>query len=130
MEFQFRKMEKDEALEITKWHYESPYSFYDLENDKDDLQEFLNLENTLDKSFLLALNENMALEGFLELTQREDCIEIGLRMSPDLTGKGMGLSFVQCGLKFLRTNFPMRTIKLLVLSSNINFEYSRNQELL
>lgn len=111
-------MEKDEALEITKWHYESTYSFYDLENDQDDLQEFLNLENTPNKSFFSALNENMELAGFFELTHREDCIEVGLGMRPDLTGMGMGLSFVQSGMKFLRTNYPIRKIKLLVLSSN------------
>ena len=34
-------MTDEEATQISGWHYESPYDFYDATSDADDLQEIL-----------------------------------------------------------------------------------------
>jgi len=37
--YRFRQMEDEEATQISGWHYEPPYDFYDATSDPDDLQE-------------------------------------------------------------------------------------------
>ena len=41
MKFTFREMTEPEAIEISEWHYDPPYDFYDLRNDMEDAREFL-----------------------------------------------------------------------------------------
>ena len=39
--YQFRQMGDEEAQEISRWHYEPPYDFYDSTSDPDDLAELV-----------------------------------------------------------------------------------------
>lgn len=45
MQFHFSLMSQSDAEKIADWHYEGIYSFYDMENDPEDLQELLSPEN-------------------------------------------------------------------------------------
>lgn len=45
MQFYFSLMSQSDAEKIADWHYEGIYSFYDMENDPEDLQELLSPEN-------------------------------------------------------------------------------------
>lgn len=44
MQFHFSLMNQSDAEKIADWHYEGIYSFYDMENDPEDLQELLSPE--------------------------------------------------------------------------------------
>ena len=44
MQFHFSLMSQSDAEKIADWHYEGIYSFYDMENDPEDLQELLSPE--------------------------------------------------------------------------------------
>ena len=43
MSYSIKPLTQEEALIIAyKWHYEKPYSFYDMEADQEDFEEFVN----------------------------------------------------------------------------------------
>jgi aminoglycoside 6'-N-acetyltransferase/ribosomal-protein-alanine N-acetyltransferase len=87
--------------EIATWRYEPPYDFYD-----GDPEPVLNPER-----FFQVLDANDEVIGFLYYDQREDMLEYGLGLRPDLTGKGLGLEFFRAGLKFGRDRYhPTRVI--------------------
>src|SRR5690606_18530383 len=84
------------------WHYEGQYSFYDMDADQEDLQEFLDPEKRRNSYF--AVMEEAELIGFYSFTQvMAGTIEIGLGLKPNLTGKGNGAEFLKDGLEFAQS---------------------------
>ncbi|MDZ7671818.1 MAG: GNAT family N-acetyltransferase [Halanaerobiales bacterium] len=80
------------------WKYKSKYSFYDMTEDKEDLEEFLN-PNKWENTFAV-LNDNNDLVGFYSYYFKEKIIWIGFGLKPELTGKGLGKKFVQKGIDY------------------------------
>ncbi len=52
------------------------------------------------------------------LYSENNTITVGLGLRPDLTGKGLGLAFVQSGLDFARERFMPDHFRLFVLTFN------------
>lgn len=98
--FQFEKMTQEAAESIAKWHYPEPYSFYDMENDEEDLEELLSPE-ARGENYFQCCSESGELIGFLCAEQEKDGLCIGLGLRPDLTGRGMGEDFLRAGEAFL-----------------------------
>jgi len=117
MQFSFTPMTDDHATAIVTWHYDGVYSFYDLEQDREDLEEFLHSQNRGDKYFAV-LNEEGDLVGFFSFSREDKAIVIGLGLRPDHTGKGLGLEFVQAGLEFARERFAPSIFCLIVAMFN------------
>lgn len=100
MVFQFVPMNKDYAKEIAyNWKYDGQYSFYNMTEDEEDLQEFLNPKSWTNKVYA-ALDEYDQLVGFFQYDIENCRLEIGLGLKPELTGKGIGGSFVSAGIDF------------------------------
>ena len=118
MTYQFRIMTQEQAEIIAfNWHYDGEYSFYDMEADKEDLEEFLN-RDTRGDSMYAVINDN-ELIGFLNINKVADrIIDIGLGMSPDLTGRGRGLDFLNAGLEFIQSEYEPGKITLSVANFN------------
>ena len=57
--------------------------------------------------------------GIFTFIQRGGVIEIGLAMRPDLTGRGLGLSFVAAGLDFARDRYAPTRFTLDVATFNV-----------
>jgi ribosomal-protein-alanine N-acetyltransferase len=57
--------------------------------------------------------------GIFTFIQRGGVIEIGLAMRPDLTGRGLGLSFVEAGLNFARHRYAPTRFTLDVATFNV-----------
>jgi [ribosomal protein S18]-alanine N-acetyltransferase len=115
MVFRFISMNKDYAEEIAyNWKYDGQDSFYNMTEDEEDLQEFLSPKNWANKVYA-ALDEYDQLVGFFQYDIKNFQLEIGLGLKPELTGKGIGGSFVSAGIDFgiksLNSN-----INILVLS--------------
>lgn len=111
-------MIKDEAFEISEWRYEPPYSFYDMKADRQDLEEFLTFESSERKFYYSVVDENEELVGFFEFEQARGKVEIGLGMRPDLTGKGLGLTFLNAGIEFAKEKFKPDFFSLSVARFN------------
>jgi [ribosomal protein S18]-alanine N-acetyltransferase len=108
---------QQEAEEIADWHYPEPYSFYDWSADADDLRELLEPELRGD-AYWAAWDEADELVGYFSLKPKENSVEIGLGLRPDLTGLGLGAEFLAAGLDFARQRFAPERFTLAVATFN------------
>ncbi|HEU5138787.1 MAG TPA: GNAT family N-acetyltransferase [Bacillales bacterium] len=112
----FQQRTQKETQEIINWHYDEPYSFYDIEADKEDLAEFLD-PSSWGNSYVVYDKED-ELIGFFSFEQDGGIVEIGLGLRPDLTGQGIGFAFVKEGLAFAREQYSPQMFKLAVATFN------------
>ncbi|MEH7250733.1 GNAT family protein [Neobacillus niacini] len=118
MAYNFSVLTQEQAANIAfNWHYDGEYSFYDIEADKDDLDEFLNSEERGNSTFAVTKeNELVAFLNISEIANRT--FDIGLGMRPDLTGKGNGIEFLRAGINFIQSEFKPEIITLSVATFN------------
>jgi len=90
-----------DAQAIAAWRYPGEYSFYDADADPDDLTELLD-----------------PAAGFLVVKLAGRVAEIGLGLRPDLTGLGLGESFVNACLRFAATALGAESYTLAVAAFN------------
>lgn len=127
MRFTFKLMDETDASAIQAWSYEEPYQIYNWEAE-DDISEMLDRRSP----HYAVLDERDELIGFFaygssaqvwssvepHLFSESKTITVGLGMRPDLTGKGLGLAFVNAGLDFARDQFKPDYFRLFVLTFN------------
>ncbi|RKQ28183.1 GNAT family N-acetyltransferase [Oceanobacillus halophilus] len=118
MVYKFSILTQEQAEHIAfNWHYDGKYSFYDMEADKEDLQEFLKPEERGDSTFAVTIENELV--GFLRTSEvTEGILDIGLGMRPDLTGKGYGREFLQASINFIQSEFKPKKITLSVATFN------------
>ncbi|MDG5473724.1 GNAT family protein [Jeotgalibacillus sp. ET6] len=118
MTYKFDIMTQTQAEEIAfNWHYEGEYSFYDMEADQEDLEEFLDPETRGNSKY--AVFNNNELIGFFSVNKVDDItFDIGLGMRPDLTGKGNGLEFLKSSLEFVKNEYKPKKLTLSVATFN------------
>lgn len=117
MDLLFQPMTQSEAERIAaEWHYDGKYSFYDIDADEEDLEEFLDptqRENTF------TVYRDGELVGFYSFNPQDSfTIDIGLGMHPALTGKGLGIEFLEEGLKFAQSSYHPTRFTLSVATFN------------
>ncbi|WP_044338812.1 GNAT family N-acetyltransferase [Rossellomorea aquimaris] len=118
MTLKFETMTQEQAEDIAfNWYYDGEYSFYDMEADQEDLDEFLDSDTRGDSVFAVLKEDELI--GFLSVDQvGPEMCDIGLGMRPDLTGKGKGLEFLNAGINFVRLTFSPVKITLSVAIFN------------
>jgi [ribosomal protein S18]-alanine N-acetyltransferase len=117
MHFTFKPRNKRDAHTIAQWHYEQPYTFYDFDQDPEDLEGLLNLQNWQD-FYYSVLDEQGTLVGLFLFRNEEDTVEIGIGLRPDLTGKGVSFDFGSAGLAFAKQQFSPTFIRFAVATFN------------
>jgi ribosomal-protein-alanine N-acetyltransferase len=117
MKFDFQPMDRDSARAIAGWHYDGIYAFYDMEQDLEDLEEFLDPRNWEDHYFAVS-DDHGILIGFFSFEREKEVVIIGLGLKPDLTGKGLGRAFLEAGLGFARKRYRPLTFMLSVATFN------------
>ena len=115
--YRFQQMENEEAVEISGWHYEPPYDFYDATSDPDDLEELLDPKRRKDTYFSV-FDEEGVLVGFFQFEREGTTVDVGLGMRPDLTGQGLGIGYLLAGLTFARRRLSPQTFTLSVAAFN------------
>lgn len=111
MQFTFSLMNEEEARTVFAWHYDAPYAVYDMSND-----DTASVAGFLDRRspYYAVRDEQGELVGYFgfgtagmvggydepALYVEDGLLTIGCGMRPDLTGRGMGLAFVNAGLEF------------------------------
>lgn len=128
MPFTFTPLNEADARQIQTWRYEEPYTIYSYTPSEESLAELLEPRSP----YYAVRNELGELIGFFcygtaaqpwenavpALYSEEQTLDIGLGLRPDLTGKGLGLAFVNAGLAFAREEFAPGSFRLFVLSFN------------
>jgi [ribosomal protein S18]-alanine N-acetyltransferase len=117
MQFIFQPRVQEDAHQIATWHYPAPYDFYDLDQDPEDLAEFLDPRTWQEPNYSV-FNEVGELVGFFNFRPDGQTVEIGLGLRPDLTGKGLGRAFITAGLAFGHEHFPIGIWSLSVATFN------------
>jgi ribosomal-protein-alanine N-acetyltransferase len=100
--FVFRDMTGTDARAIAAFRYEPPFDVYDWGADPEDLEELLDPGSWPDVWFAVHDADTGGLAGFAELHARDELVEIGLGLRPDLTGRGLGASFTEAICGFAR----------------------------
>ena len=130
MQFIFSLMDEGDARAIQTWRYEGVYAVYSGNDDDDPeaMAELLdrrspyyavrNEQGELVGSFNFGTSALMGEGQEPRIYVEDKTVTIGLGMRPDLTGKGLGLAFVQAGLQFARQEFAPEHIGLYVLAWN------------
>ena len=119
MDYTFTVMTQEQAEWIAySWHYDGEYSFYDMEADPDDLEEFLNAETRGDSVFSVTYEETLAAFLTVELTGSQTA-DIGLGMEPGLTGQGKGMDFLQAVIEFVTLQYEVARMTLSVAAFNV-----------
>jgi ribosomal-protein-alanine N-acetyltransferase len=114
----FAQLSQEQAEAIAEWRYPDPYSFYDWTADADDLRELLDPARR-GEAYWAAEDEDGALVGYFSFKPKEDAtLELGLGLRPDLTGRGLGGSFLAAGLEFAQARFAAERIVLAVATFN------------
>ena len=108
MKLLVEQMSTEEFADLASWRYEPPYDFYD-----GDVDPVLNPER-----FFAVRDESGALVGHYYFEQKDDVLEYGIGLRPELTGQGLGLDVFLAGLDFARERFAPRTITLAVAAFN------------
>lgn len=122
----FRPITAADVEVMTSWRYPAPYDFYDWETEDDPADLLSHVAGCV-----VADDFNGHLAGFICFGvtgqvpggQRarlygEPMIDIGLGLRPDLTGRGIGLSFVQAGLAFGQAHHGSQPFRLTVAAFN------------
>lgn len=117
MPYAFKPMTADYARAIADWHYPPPYTFYDWTEDPDDLAELLDPRSWPDRYFAVVGDGDDPV-GFFGFTLDGDVLDFGLGLRPDLTGRGLGLGFLEAGLAFARARYAPSVFQLSVATFN------------
>jgi [ribosomal protein S18]-alanine N-acetyltransferase len=116
-DFAVRGMGEDDARAVATWRYSGEYSFYDADADADDLAELLDPDEWGRRYFAVDGAEGQ-LVGFLVIKLDGDIAELGLGLRPDLTGRGLGASFVETGVRYAADRFAVTQVVLAVAAFN------------
>jgi ribosomal-protein-alanine N-acetyltransferase len=111
-------MTQHEAETIARWRYEPPYDFYDADADHRDLAELLDPARRGDR-YYTARDAAGDVIGFFGFSHAGEVVGIGVGLRPDLTGRGLGTSFLEAGLAFARGRFAPRRFRLNVAAFNL-----------
>jgi [ribosomal protein S18]-alanine N-acetyltransferase len=118
VDLHFEQLSQEEAEAISEWRYPEPYSFYNWTADVDDLRELLD-PSLRGEAYWAVKDEAGELVGHFSFKPKdEQTVEIGLGLRPDLTGRGLGGSFLAAGLAFARTRFAPARFVLSVATFN------------
>ena len=115
--YRFRQMADEDAREISRWHYEPPYDFYDWAGDPDDLEELLDSARR-EGAYFSAFDREGALVGFFQFESEDETVDVGLGLRPDLTGQGLGVEYLLAGLDFARERCSPERFTLFVATFN------------
>ena len=120
MRFSFQPMNETFADDIVRnWHYDGRYAFYDMDADEDDLAIFMDRDYWREATRAV-VNETGELVAWATFYAAEDGFWLSLGLRPDLTGHGLGESFVNACIEHAtaRYSIPENLIRLAVARFN------------
>ncbi len=126
MIFSYKPMALDNAKKIITWKYNDEYSIYSFSDNDEELAELMNGEyfSTFDTEgkligYLCHGQSARVPGGVIKgIYEEEGYVDIGLGLRPDLTGKNIGLAFLNQGVEFLKDMLQTYKFRLVVAEFN------------
>ena len=125
MDLTVSSMNRDYAIQILNWKYDTPYDFYNIEPTQEALEELLN------SSYYALLDSKNELFGFFCTGKsaqvpaghvigayEENLIDMGLGMNPEKVGRGSGTDFCGFILSVIKERYGNGKIRLTVAEFN------------
>jgi [ribosomal protein S18]-alanine N-acetyltransferase len=105
------------ANEVATWHYDPPYDFYDLASDPHDEAEMRDPAHAAQYRAVLE-DDDERLDAFWYFKSQGDIVEVGIGLRPDLTGRGLGESFLRAQLDYATGQWYPARFRLFVAAWN------------
>lgn len=125
MKLSVKNITQQDAVDILCWKYEQPYDFYNAMLTPDAILKLLG------PSYYAVVDEQQEIVGFFCIGKAatvdtgheasvydENCIDFGIGMKPDLTGKGFGTRFFAFIVDYIERCYPGTPLRLTVASFN------------
>ena len=100
------------AREVETWTYPPPYDFYDAASDPEDAAAMRDPAKR--HHFRAVIGDSGALEAFWWLDPKDDVVEVGVGLRPDLTGRGLGEAVIRAELDYARAEWQPAAFRLFV----------------
>lgn len=112
-------MSEEDAKAVCEWKYENEYAVYNFSPWEEVCKAGWDLSNAekRDKSYVAVYKDN-ELFGFYNIMYREDHIELGVGMKPEMCGKHYGKTFMNLAIQTTEKRYPNMPIVLLVRPFN------------
>lgn len=120
-------MNMEEAVQVSKWKYEEPYSIYSMDESEECINEFINEkfysvkdeENKLLGYFCFGNSAQVPVGRKFGAYEDKKFTDIGLGINPNFCGQGMGYEFLKEGIKFAKNKLSFNNYRLTVAEFNI-----------
>ena len=96
---------------VAGWNYPPPYDFYDLASDPADAAA---MRDPARWEHHRAVLGDSGLEAFWYFDWHPRVVEVGIGLRPDLTGRGLGESFMRSQLDYAAQSWQPETFRLFV----------------
>lgn len=124
MQLKVENMTEKYAIEVLCWKYEKPYDYYNNVLTSGAILELVSYryyvvldgDRKIIGYFCIGKPARVPNENFNK-AYIEDCVDIGIGMKPELTGKGFGTIFFQKVLEFVEEMYE-KDIRLTVATFN------------
>lgn len=124
MNLKIKNMNEKYAIEVLCWKYEKPYDFYNTVLTSSAILELVTYDyyvvfhsDEIIGYFCLGIPAQVP-EGESLGVYKEDCIDVGIGMKPEWTGKGYGSKFFSLILSFVKEKHEEKSIRLTVATFN------------
>ena len=121
----FSPMDEAAARTISNWRYEAPYEIYSL--DCEDADQMVNAFIKPEYAYHAIIDRTGALAGYCCFggdaqvpggDYDNPALDVGLGVRPDLTGQGLGATFVSAVLRFARKKMTPHEFRVTVAEFN------------
>lgn len=125
LEIHYTPVDEASAREFLIWKYEAPYEIYNYKSEHfaQDLAYHLDPANNM-----YSMYRDNDLIGYCSFGQdaqvpggdySEDALDIGLMIKPELTGQGLGTSFVANIIQQAREKYDPKKLRVTILETNL-----------
>lgn len=119
MNFTSHSLTESEAKEISEWKYQGDYSIYDLPSWDEMTARNFSLCNENGRENMIGFNdESGKFIGYINITPCDDTLFLGIGLSPESCGHGLGKHILQLGLTRCNDIDPSKSITLEVRTWN------------
>lgn len=105
--------------EICSWQYPEPYDVYNYMSFDKAAKSNSPLLKSENKDNYICFWEDGTLTAYINIYKKNETVFLGIGLSPDLCGKGLGKAYLKQGIQAAEKRYPDRKIWVQVRSWNL-----------